>query len=105
MLLSAGNLKLNPTQKSCQNFFCLIGPQISEDKRKERLATRQDGHGKWEKLFETDPTFANRVKTAFRRQSRNSGNFCKLTPVDAKGAVDEVLEEAKQALASAGFSA
>ena len=78
--------------------------QMSEEKRKERLATRQDGHGKWERLLEADPTFAKRVKTAFSRQSRNNGNFCKLTPVDAKGAVGDVLEEAKHALAKAGFS-
>ena len=82
--------------------------QMSEEERKERLATRKDGHGKWEKLLEDDPTFAKRVKTAFSRQSReakrNSGNFCKLTPVNAKGSIDEVLNEAKHALASAGFS-
>ena len=76
---------------------------MSEGRRRERLATRPDGHGKWEKLLETDKTFSMRVKTAYSRQSRNGENFCKLTPVDAKGTAEEVLEVAQQALASAGF--
>ena len=77
--------------------------QMSEERRRERLATRPDGHGKWERLLEVDPTFSKRVKTAYSRQSRNRGSFCKLTPVDAKGTAEEVLEMAQQALASAGF--
>ena len=81
--------------------------QMSEPKRRERLATRRGGHGKWERLLEADPTFADRVKAAYSRQSRaakrNNGNFCKLTPVDAKGTRAEVLEEAKHALTKAGL--
>ena len=77
--------------------------QMSEERRRERLATRPDGHGKWERLLESEKTFSMRVKTAYSRQSRNGGNFCKLTPVDAKGTAEEVLEVAQQALASAGF--
>ena len=76
---------------------------MSEKRRRERLATRPYGHGKWERLLEADPTFSERVKTGYSRQSRNGGNFCKLTPVDAKGTAEEVLEVAQQALASAGF--
>jgi radical S-adenosyl methionine domain-containing protein 2 len=66
---------------------------MPEDARKHRLQGRTDGHGKWERLFASDPSFASRVTMAYQRQSRRQGSFCKLHRVDASGSIQDIVDQ------------